>query len=103
MLADASGRHGPGACAAIVRRRSGVAQLAEQDTVNVKAASSSLAPGAIRHGLVAQWSERGTHNPLVGGSIPPEPTPLWLRDQNTASTRNAPTGISNQPTAVNAM
>ena len=25
-------------------------------------------------GLVAQWSERGTHNPLVAGSIPAGPT-----------------------------
>ena len=29
-----------------------------------------------RFGLVAQWSERGTHNPLVAGSIPAGPTRL---------------------------
>ena len=27
-----------------------------------------------RQGAVAQWSEQGTHNPWVGGSIPPGPT-----------------------------
>ncbi len=32
-------------------------------------------PIASTHtGAVAQWSEQGTHNPSVGGSIPPSPT-----------------------------
>jgi hypothetical protein len=37
----------------------------------------------IIQGLVAQWLERGTHNPLVAGSIPAGPTTkeimYWLR------------------------
>ena len=28
----------------------------------------------MRDGLVAQWSEQSTHNALVGGSSPSEPT-----------------------------
>ena len=28
----------------------------------------------LQHGPVAQWSEQGTHNPLVAGSIPAGPT-----------------------------
>ncbi|GEM_PF-3145936 len=58
--------------------RSGVAQLAEQLTVNQWVAGSSPAPGAkmlaIPWGPVAQWLERATHNRLVAGSIPAWPT-----------------------------
>jgi hypothetical protein len=42
--------------------QSGVAQLAEQGTVNAKAVGSSPTPGASRPGPVAQWSEQATHN-----------------------------------------
>jgi hypothetical protein len=87
-----SGRDGPGTGAAILRSRpSGVAQLAEQPAVNRFVVGSSPTPGAARRsirsarrartrarrsssGPVAQWSEQGTHNPSVGGSIPPGPT-----------------------------
>ena len=31
-------------------------------------------PLSVEPGPVAQWSERGTHNPLVAGSIPAGPT-----------------------------
>ena len=31
-------------------------------------------PGQYRPGVVAQWSEQGTHNPSVAGSIPAYPT-----------------------------
>ena len=66
-------------------RRSGIAQLAEQRAVNATVAGSSPAPGAtqtgspmwdpvVRFGAVAQWSEQGTHNPWVVGSIPTRPT-----------------------------
>src|SRR6185503_5860115 len=67
---------------------SGVAQLAEQGIVNPKAVGSSPTPGAdgrLSLGLVAQWSEQATHNRLVAGSIPAEPTatpvsvlPSWV-------------------------
>jgi hypothetical protein len=33
-----------------------------------------LSSGGRSHGPVAQWSEQGTHNPLVGGSNPSRPT-----------------------------
>jgi hypothetical protein len=65
--------------------QSGIAQLAEQLTVNQRVAGSSPAPGAVdgalwgpvRHfGAVAQWLEQGTHNPWVVGSIPTRPTRL---------------------------
>ena len=66
-------------------RQSGIAQLAEQGTVNALVAGSSPAPGATPtgspcgtllfvFGAVAQWSEQGTHNPRVVGSIPTRPT-----------------------------
>lgn len=90
----ASGGHGPGYSAAIVRDRpSGVAQLAEHRTVNAIVVGSSPTPGAptaprppvgrgvgsffvacTSYGPVAQWSEQATHNRSVGGSIPPRPT-----------------------------
>ena len=71
---------------------SGIAQLAEQLTVNQRVAGSSPAPGAgdgalrgpVRIGAVAQWSEQGTHNPRVVGSIPTRPTVIdfaeWIRE-----------------------
>ena len=34
-------------------------------------------------GAVAQWSEQGTHNPLVEGSIPSGPTHIPLRDEQS--------------------
>ncbi len=41
---------------------------------------SSPTPGArLAKGAVAQWSERGTHNPLVVGSIPTRPTNRFPR------------------------
>ena len=46
-------------------------------TEAVAAAPSSLwreNAGQQVQGLVAQWLERGTHNPLVAGSIPAGPT-----------------------------
>ncbi len=66
-------------------RRSGIAQLAERRAVNAMVAGSSPAPGATKRGpqcgtllcvfgVVAQWSEQGTHNPWVVGSIPTRPT-----------------------------
>src|SRR6476659_9055222 len=92
-------RHGPvGPAATVPTRHSGVAQLAEQRTVNPFVVGSSPTPGALDapalvagassrpaaeslrlpslspFGAVAQWSERGTHNPLVVGSIPTRPT-----------------------------
>ena len=63
--------------------KSGIAQLAEQLTVNQRVAGSSPAPGATDGvllgprpslGAIAQWLEHGTHNPLVVGSIPTRPT-----------------------------
>lgn len=42
---------------------------------------SSPTPGArLAKGAVAQWSERGTHNPLVVGSIPTRPTNRFPRE-----------------------
>lgn len=35
---------------------------------------TGLGPGRVYAGPVAQWSEQGTHNPLVVGSIPTGPT-----------------------------
>ena len=83
-------------------RLSEIAQLAEQLTVNQRVAGSSpalgakLAPAFLCHrierhnvcevtqkpdrfqfGVVAQWLEQGTHNPLVVGSIPTRPTIDW--------------------------
>jgi integrase len=34
-----------------------------------------------RRGPVAQWSEQGTHNPSVGGSIPPGPTKKYWSER----------------------
>ena len=86
-----------------------IAQLAEQLTVNQRVAGSSPALGARDggppiggppscQGPVAQWSERGTHNPLVAGSIPAWPTRstrdlcCWT-DSPDASRRLHPTQI----------
>ena len=41
---------------------------------------SEVASGRPRPGAVAQWSERGTHNPLVVGSIPTRPTSFLTND-----------------------
>ena len=66
-------------------RPSGVAQLAERWPVKPMVVGSSPTPGAMMtgspcgtllfvFGVVAQWSEQGTHNPRVVGSIPTRPT-----------------------------
>ena len=36
--------------------------------------SGAMPDSSLRRGAVAQWLERGTHNPLVVGSIPTRPT-----------------------------
>ena len=38
--------------------------------------SGAMPDSSLRRGAVAQWLERGTHNPLVVGSIPTRPTSL---------------------------
>lgn len=66
-----------------------MAQLAAQ-RLHAATVAGSIPAGSTIFRLVAQWSERATHNRLVAGSSPAEPTNEDVAERLGAGLQNLP-------------